>query len=734
MEISKQDSVESGESSHLTPSAYTDKRREDMQAMMNAPGAVRSFISTRLSDLPIPGFILSRTGALIAANAALATLLRYDSVAQLLALCSTRVEALYLHPPNSGSLFRQLEVGSGLTSQESVFRDRHGAPVHVMISARRETLEKETVYEFFLHDTTAWHLREQHLLERENHYRLVAELAAEGVYMTRNDELIWVSDSLAALVGVDRDTLHHCRLRELIEEESWPAVQIERRVQREHRGGTRFRASLVRQTDRRVLPVEIHERETRTPLGEVTIGIIRDLTKQLESEQSLAHDALHDPLTGLPNRKCFIERLRERMEPLPGRRAGSFAVLFIDLDNFKLVNDAHGHSVGDEFLRQIVKRLRAGLRDGDLLARHGGDEFTVLLDHVTSIEEVVAVTNRLQEQLTSSPIMDDPGVFASSSIGIVFDNPVYQTPEDMLRDADTAMYNAKSMGRAHFAVFDDAMLHAAQSRLVLDSEVRLAHDNGRFLNYYQPMFSRDAICTGAEALIRWRHPQRGLLAPAQFLHALEESTVSLPVFRKVLADACTDLQRLRASRLVNADFMISVNVTARHLLSGTLIGDLDHHMERCGLMRGDIVLEIVETALVQHPMIRDEIMRLKAAGHVLAVDDFGVGTSSLSVIRDLPVDIVKIDQSFVSAIEESERNARFLIKILEIANVLGVRTIAEGVETAVQLEFLRASDCDRMQGFLLARPMSFENLEPFIHAHSSRAESAVAADNADALE
>ncbi|HEX7047304.1 MAG TPA: EAL domain-containing protein [Gammaproteobacteria bacterium] len=688
--------------------------------MMNAPDAVPSFASTRLSGLPIPGFILSRTGDLVAANAALASLLRYDSVAQLVALCSARVEALYLHPMNSGSMLRRLQIGSGPINQESVFRDRHGEPVHVMICARRETLEEETVYEFFLHDTTAWHVREQHLLERENHYRLIAELAAEGVYMARNDELIWVSDGLAALVGMDRDALHGYPLRELIAEQSWPAVQIERRAQREQRNGVRFRASLLRQSDRRTLPVEIHERQARTPQGAVTIGIIRDLTKQLESEQSLAHDALHDPLTGLPNRKCFVERLRERMEPMPGRRTGSFAVLFIDLDNFKLVNDAHGHSVGDEFLRQIVKKLRAGLRDGDLLARHGGDEFTVLLDHVTSTEEAVIVTNRLQDQLTSTPVLDDPGVFASSSIGIVFDNPAYQTPEDMLRDADTAMYNAKSMGRAHFAVFDDAMLHAAQSRLVLDSEVRLAHDNGRFLNYYQPMFSRHGDCTGAEALIRWRHPQRGLLAPAQFIQALEESTVSLPVFRKVLADACSDLQRLRADRLVNADFMISVNVTARHLLSGTLIGDLDQHMERCSLARGDIVLEIVETALVQHPMIRTEIMKLKAAGHVLAVDDFGVGTSSLSVIRDLPVDIVKIDQSFVSAIEESERNARFLIKILEIANVLGVRTIAEGVETATQRDFLRASDCDQMQGFLLARPMSCENLEIFLRAHSSR--------------
>ena len=430
----------------------------------------------------------------------------------------------------------------------------------------------------------------------------------------------------------------------------------------------------------------------------------RDVTDRHQLEQQLRHQAFHDGLTGLPNRALFSDRVDHALRRL-ARHPGSIAVLFVDLDDFKTVNDSLGHEVGDELLREVAGRLERALRDTDTAARFGGDEFAVLLEDAEA-SRAPEVAARLLEELAPRFNIGRRQLVINASIGVAI---AYgrETVTDLLRNADVAMYRAKAAGKGRVVVFRKGMQRAAVNRLRLRADLERGLELKEFILHYQPIVDlRSGEIRGAEALVRWNHPRRGLLPPSQFIGLAEETGLILPLGLWVLHEACQQARVWTESELIHRPLTISVNLSVKQLEHPNLPGEVAEVLRRTRLLPELLTLEITETVLMQDAQATHRTLeKLKAIGVRIVIDDFGTGYSSLNYLRRFPIDGLKIDRSFVSAMESGRDEAALVGSILGLSRALRLHTVAEGIERPEQVTRLRALGAEQGQGYYFARPM-----------------------------
>jgi len=434
-------------------------------------------------------------------------------------------------------------------------------------------------------------------------------------------------------------------------------------------------------------------------------GVMHDISERKQFESQLAHQATHDPLTSLPNRVLLLERLQQALDRAQRHRK-RVAVLFLDLDHFKVVNDSLGHGVGDRLLISIADRLKTVVRPGDTIARFGGDEFVVLCEDLETKADAVAVADRVNNVISGPFTVDDAEVFVGVSIGIAFPDDPAAEPGTLIRDADAAMYRAKEKGRARWEIFDNAMRASAVDRLDIENALRRAQERRELRVFYQPMISlATGAIEGVEALIRWEHPERGLLLPGEFIHVAEETGLIVPMGAWVLEQACRQVMRWHASMSELGPLRLSVNLSGRQLGHPNLVSDVRAIITDTHINPSQVELEITESVLMDDvEMSEDTLGQLKRLGVKLVVDDFGTGYSSLSYLRRFPVDVLKVDRSFVDGLGSDPSDSAIVTAIVTLAHTLGLSAIAEGVETVEQLDELRRLGCDMGQGFLMARP------------------------------
>ena len=436
-------------------------------------------------------------------------------------------------------------------------------------------------------------------------------------------------------------------------------------------------------------------------------GSQTDISKRKQDEQQLLHDAFHDAMTELPNRALFMDRLRNAIRRAKRSEAYRLAVVFLDVDRFKIVNDSLGHTAGDELLKAIARRLEGCLRPGDTVARFGGDEFTMLLEDIGHAGQATRVAERVQMELAVPFRLQGQELFATASMGIAYAGSGYARPEDLLRDADNAMYRAKSLGRARYEVFDSAMHTHAVATLRMESELRRAIERGELILHYQPIVALpDGRIAGFEALVRWMHPERGQIEPQAFIPMAEETGLIVPLGQWVLGEVCRQIRAWTDNKDWPAPVPVSANLSSRQFNQPDLVGNVREALSAAGTRPDCLRLEVTESAVMESgPAARHVLGELKALGIQLSIDDFGTGYSSLSYLHQFPVDTLKIDQSFVSRLDATMQNLEIVRTIVMLAHNLGMDVIAEGVETADQALQLRRLGCEYAQGFLYSRPV-----------------------------
>lgn len=446
-------------------------------------------------------------------------------------------------------------------------------------------------------------------------------------------------------------------------------------------------------------------------------GSQTDITDRKRAEEELTHQAFYDPLTDLPNRALFLDRLKHAIRKSGRRGEGgeTFAILFLDVDRFKDVNDSLGHVIGDELLKAMGRRLEDLVRPGDTVARLGGDEFAILLESLRSVDDALDVAHRILESLKKPFSISGHEVFAAASIGIV---PGTQEggPEDLLRDADTAMYRAKERGRACAEVFDRGMHARAVARLQLETDLRKAIERSEFRVYYQPIVSLTAgQVVGFEALARWQHPERGLVGPSEFVPLAEETGLIIPIDFWVLDQACRQTRRWQERYPSDPPLSINVNLSSRHFSQPGLATHVEEILRETGLDPSSLRLEITESVILEDvKAISEMLSRLKGLRVQLYLDDFGTGYSSLGYLHRFPIDSLKIHHSFVGQLGREDGQAELVRTITTLAGNLRMGVVAEGVETLDQVRRLRELHCDRVQGFLFSQPLPPEEAERLI--------------------
>jgi diguanylate cyclase (GGDEF)-like protein len=430
-----------------------------------------------------------------------------------------------------------------------------------------------------------------------------------------------------------------------------------------------------------------------------------------ETKDHFRHAAFHDSLTGLPNRGMFTELLKAEIESSKRRDDHLFAVLFLDLDRFKNINDSLGHTHGDLLLVAFAERLERTLRPVDTLARFGGDEFAILLSGIDDTTDAVRVAERIHEELSEPFVLDRNSAFATASIGIALSSSGYDRPEDILRDADTAMYRAKENGKARYEMFDHAMHARAVSRLQLESDLRQAVENKEFCVNYQPIIALETgRLSGFEALVRWNHPRRGMISPADFVPVAEETGLIVPIGQWVLEEACAKVREWQVVSPTHRSLSLSVNLSARQVSQPNLLERIQHALKQSKLNPHHLKLEITESVVMENAEAAALMFKqLRSLGVQLSIDDFGTGYSSLSYLHRFPLNYLKIDRSFVMRMTTDNDNA-IVRTISTLARNLGMEVIAEGIETEEQHRELKALGCEYGQGYLFSRPVDHEGV------------------------
>lgn len=466
----------------------------------------------------------------------------------------------------------------------------------------------------------------------------------------------------------------------------------------------------------------------RAEQAETHLGQLRHYVDELErtaealreSRERFRHAAYHDGLTGLANRNQFLEVLEPCIDPGNAKVNGKFAVLFLDLNRFKTVNDSLGHSVGDLLIVNVAKRLRNAVGDVGTVGRLSGDEFVVLLTNIENENEAVDLAERIGHKVSAPYDIDGRQIFTSVSIGIAVGNERYRKPDEVLRDADIAMYYAKETSQS-FVIFDQIMHARAVSLLELETDLRLAVERDEFELFYQPLVSlTDGSVMGFEALVRWNHPSRGLITPGEFISVAENTGIIVPMTIQLLKRACRQMVAWIEVGSAEPLTIVSVNISAMHLSQGTLVDDLRSIIAETGVSPSCLKLEITESAVMENAEAVIRLLtKIKELGVKLSIDDFGTGYSSLSYLQRFPIDTLKIDRSFVSAIDDSSENSEIVRTVVALANALQLEVIAEGIESIEQFRVLQDLGCQYGQGYLFSRPVAAGNAEVFLSGRNN---------------
>jgi diguanylate cyclase (GGDEF)-like protein/PAS domain S-box-containing protein len=555
---------------------------------------------------------------------------------------------------------------------------------------------------------------EEALREAEERYRTLVEQIPAVTYIDKAtdgpDEPIYTSPQIEEMLGYTPEEWleGHLWLECLHPDDKERVLAADERFEG---GGESFSEEYrLIAKDGTVVWVREEAVETHNDAGEPLYwqGVIFDITERKNLERELQHRALHDTLTGLPNRALFSDRLRHAMDRTR-RDTGKVAVLLMDLDDFKLVNDSLGHSAGDELLVEVGERLLASIRAGDTAARLGGDEFAVLLENLADVDEAERVAERISDSLRPPFVLGERETLVTASIGIALGGTTdtKSDPENLMRDADVAMYRAKHSGKARYALFEETMSARALKRLDLIDDLLRALAREEFALYYQPKVSlATGRIVGFEALLRWEHPERGRLLPERFVSLAEETGLIVPIGRWVLREACHAAREWQLRYPCDPPLIVCVNLSAKQLRDPDLFRDVRQIIGESDLEPSSLDLEITESiAMEDASATAATLEELHALGVRVIIDDFGTGYSSLSRLERFPVDYIKIDRSFVGRLEE-ETGTRVLVKaMIDLSHALGLEVIAEGVETAGQLERLREMGCNLAQGYHFSRPV-----------------------------
>ena len=581
---------------------------------------------------------------------------------------------------------RELVLPSGDVSQIEVNLIPHFAPSGAQIGAF-----------VLITDITRHFLAEQALRESEERMRKFASSTTEGIFFHQNGAISDVNDALQAILGYTRGEMIGRNTLEFV-----PAESHERIIQYMRSGSEFLFECEVQHRNGHRVPAEIIGKTVHRDGQTHRLGVLRDITERKRAEARIDYLARHDVLTGLPNRSFLAERL-EGMLALARRHEVAAAILFIDLDNFKTINDSLGHHAGDELLQEVANRIKAALRDADIVARFGGDEFLIALGDLGAPGDATRVANKLLAVISAPIALQGRQVYVTPSIGISLFPRDGNEVDELIRAADSAMYRAKDSGRAGFQFYSPSLSEGADLALAKESTLRAATANGEFVMHYQPQFAVEGgRLTGIEALVRWRHPQHGLLAPAEFIPFAEARGMIIPIGRWVMHEACRQLREWRDEGY--AVPRMGINVSGLQFRREALVGEVAHVINEMGLSASDLELELTESCLMDNAIVSDKLEALRRLGVGIAVDDFGTGYSSLSYLKRYPIDKLKIDQSFIADVSGGD-NAAIATAIIQLGRALRLRVLAEGVETDAQMEFLRRQGCDEVQGYLCGRPL-----------------------------
>jgi len=601
-----------------------------------------------------------------------------------------------------------LVVAPGISPDEIVWSLTVQALVTVMIVLICELLQQ---------DLADLRVRTRQLAESEERYSLAARGASDALWdwdLRRGS--VYFSPRWLEMLGLPLETRFNGledwydrvhpedgeRLREELEQHvAVGSTQFENTHRVLHADGTyrwiQARGLAVRDTTGKALRVA---------------GSLTDITEQKLYEHQLLHDAFHDALTGLPNRALFLNRLAHSVARARRRPAYLFAVLFLDLDRFKVVNDSLGHELGDKLLLEMAHRLQACIRPGDTAARLGGDEFTILLDDMDDPRDATAVADRIQEALKPHFELGGHEVASSVSIGIALSTTGYSRPENLIRDADTAMYNAKSAGRARYQVFDRRMHEDAVARLRLETDLSRALERAQLRVHYQPIVAlQEGRIDSFEALVRWEHPERGLVYPDEFIAVAEETGLIHGIGWWVLQEACLRTAEWRKKFPGYADLKVNVNLSGRQFRQEAITETIGRALREAGLGPDCVRLEITESVVMENAQESREVLAaLQGQGIRLCIDDFGTGYSSLNYLHSFDIDVLKIDRSFVRRISRGHR-PEIIETIIELSRSLEMSVTAEGLETKEQLAQLRELQCERAQGYYFSRPLEASEVD-----------------------
>lgn len=553
----------------------------------------------------------------------------------------------------------------------------------------------------------------QELRRSEERFRSAFDNAAVGMALVETGgQIREVNAALGWIVGYSESEVLQMKIQSLTYHDDLPGVLKQVKRLADGRARSFQREIRCRHKSGHLVWVSLNGSLARGS-GDQEVRLIvqaQDITDRKRAEEQLLYDAFHDALTGLPNRALFLDRLRLAFERSRRRPEYRFAVLFLNLDRFKMLNDSLGHHAGDQLLVEAAERLIAGLRSGDTVARLGGDEFTVLLEEVDGVSEAKEIAARLQEDMARPFTVKEQEVFTSSCIGIAMGGLSYQGPEELLRDADTALSRAKLKGPGRVTVFDESMHAQAVDRLQLETDLRHALEREEFELHFQPIVElATGRLAGFEALTRWRHPCHGLVSPLNFIPVAEETGLIIPLGEWVLRRSCQVMRRWLEQARPGDGLKISVNLSGRQFTQCGLAERVRKILDETGLPAQHLKLEITESVVMENvESAVDTLRQVCALGVEVSLDDFGTGYSSLSYLHKFPITTLKIDRSFVQKMEDGGENAEIVRTILTLARTLRMEVIAEGVETAEQAARLAALDCQFCQGFFYSRPLDEE--------------------------
>ncbi|NEQ53595.1 MAG: EAL domain-containing protein [Leptolyngbya sp. SIO3F4] len=603
----------------------------------------------------------------------------------------------------NGQIQKSPTLKTELSLESSIGKDRT-----VLLSESWVNAQQQTLRFGMIHDITE---RKQAELERDRFFKLAIDLLfiadADGIFRR-------VNPSWSATLGYAAD--------DLLGQSFWQFMLPEDQNIRQGLQDALAQGQEINALEFQVLSKDgnyhwIAWNLVPFPQENLLYGSGRDISQRKASEARLTYEALHDSLTGLDNRVCCLNRLDLAIEYQKRHPHQHFAVLFVDLDNFKHINDSLGHLVGDQLLIQVSQRLRAVVRGVDEVARLGGDEFLILLEKLENLNDALKTVYRLQNELQKPFYLQSREIYTSASIGVVFSNLSYQSVDEIIRDADIAMYRAKSQGKASYAVFDQEMYLQTLHLVEIETALRKAVQKQEFCLYYQPLVNlqQPHRLEGFEVLLRWYQPEKGMIPASEFIPIAEETGQINNIGDWVLRNACEQLKTWQIEKKATTDLYLSVNLSGHQFRDPSLIDTLDTILTETQLDPQCLKLEITESGLIHNIQAATEIMEsICSRGIELSLDDFGTGFSSLRYLQQFPISTIKIDRSFVTRLNNSDRNLRITSAIINLAKALGFKTIAEGVETHEQLTELQTLSCDASQGYLFSKPLPATEAENYL--------------------